>query len=153
MYYVWHGFYYVMFCSVRLSPPICYFIRLGYITLWFVIWYCIIVYYIIVYLFSVLHIIFYALEVISRSPERTSLRIIYNMIQSWGWSVISQTFDLLWKLIYNNSNFCPPEGLAHFEKQCHLLLHSSPFSVHVHFLTMSNFNVRVSRDSHDENPE
>ena len=55
--------------------------------------------------------------------------------------------------IYNNANFCPPEGLAHFEKQCHLLLHSSPCSVYVHFLTMSNFNVRVSRDSHDENPE
>ena len=152
MYCVWHGFYYVMFCSVRLCPPICYFIRFGYITLWllyYIVSYHIILYCSILYSCSVLRIIFYVLEVISRSPKRTSLRIIYNIIQSWGWNVISETFDLLWKLIYNNANFCPPEGLAHFEKQCHLLLHFSHWPLRVHFLTMSNFNVRVSRDSHD----
>ena len=147
----WFLLRHVLLCSIKSSYML--FFRLGYITLWFVILYCVILYYSIIYLCFVLCIIFYVLEVISRSPKRTSLRIIYNMIQSWGWNVTSETFDLLWKLIYNNSNFCPPEGLAHFEKQCHLLLHSTPCSVHVHLLTMSNFNVRVSRDSHDENPE
>ena len=145
MYYVWHGFYYVMFCSVRLCPPICYFFGSGILSHGFhIILYHRILYYSILYLCFVLRIIFYLFEVISRSPKRTSLRIIDNIIQSWGWNVISETFDLLWKLIYNNANFCPPEGLAHFEKQWHLLLHSSPCSVHVHFLTMSKKSQNIA---------
>ena len=147
----WFLLCHVLLCSIMSSYMLFYSVRVYYVMVFIL--YCTIGYYIsILYLCSVLRIIFCLFEVISRSPKRTSLRIIDNIIQSWGWNVISETFDLLWKLIYNNANFCPPEGLAHFEKQWHLLLHSSPCSVHVHFLTMSNFNVRVSRDSHDENP-
>ena len=156
MYCITYDMVSIMSCSALFDYVILYVILFGSGILRYgfhIILYHRILYYSILYLCSVLRIIFYLFEVISRSPKRTSLRIIDNIIQSWGWNVISETFDLLWKLIYNNANFCPPEGLAHFEKQWHLLLHSSPCSVHVHFLTMSNFNVRVSRDSHDENPE
>ena len=147
----WFLLCHVLLCSIMSSYMLFYSVRVYYVMVFIL--YCIIGYYIIVYYTcSVLRIIFYVLEVISRSPKRTSLRIIDNIIQSWGWNVISETFDLLWKLIYNIANVCPPEGLAHFEKQCHLLLHFSHWPLRVHFLTMSNFNVRVSRDSHDENP-
>ena len=157
MYCITYDMVSIMSCSALFDYVLLYVILFGsgmlrYVLFFNIILYHIISYYSILYLCSVLCIIFYLFEVISRSPKRTSLRIIDNIIQSWGWNVISEMFDLLWKLIYNNANFCPPEGLAHFEKQCHLLLHFSHWPLRAHFLTMSNFNVRVSRDSHDENP-
>ena len=155
MYCITYDMVSIMSCSALFDYVLLYVILFGSGILRYgfhIILYHSTLYYDILYLCSVLRIIFYLLEVISRSPKRTSLRIIDNIIQSRGWNIISEMFDTLCKFICNDANFCPPEGLAHFEKQCHLLLHFSHWPLHVHFLTMSNFNVRVSRDSHDENP-
>ena len=95
MYCITYDMLSITSCSALFDYVLLYVIfRFGYITLWFVILYCIVLYYSIIYLCFVLRIIFYVLEAISRAPKRTSLRIIYNMIQSWGWNVTSETFDV-----------------------------------------------------------
>ena len=84
MYCITYDMVSIMSCSALFDYVLLYVIfsvRVYYVMVFIL--YCTIGYYIsILYLCSVLRIIFYLFEVISRSPKRTSLRIIDNIIQS-----------------------------------------------------------------------
>ena len=83
MYCIMYDMVSIMSCSALFDYVLLYVILFGSGILrygFYIILYHIILYHIMLYLCSVLRIIFYVLEVISRSPKRTSLRIIYNIV-------------------------------------------------------------------------
>ena len=85
MYCITYDMVSIMSCSALFDYVLLYVILFGSGILRYgfhIILYHRILYYSILYLCSVLCIIFYLFEVISRSPKRTSLRIIDNIIQS-----------------------------------------------------------------------
>ena len=130
MYCITYDMVSIMSCSALFDYVILYVILFGSGILRYgfhIILYHRILYYSILYLCSVLRIIFYLFEVISRSPKRTSLRIIDNIIQSWGWKlfrkrsiyyeslyIIMQISVLLraWPILRSSGIFCCIRHLA-----------------------------------------